>query len=459
MPHLAPKLPLDESDHIPPYDNEQDGSFNKLFEQTFISPPSNLPDIDLDILKKRGALTLPPSSLRNALLQSYIDNIHPITPIADILSIKLVQESGTQDNDGLWGCQLIGFPLLQAIMFAGATHVAKVHLLSAGYASREEACQTLFNRTKLLHEMGYSSVDDDCSIVRSLMLMGYWYHATHGEVKDNRYWLSVAVALAYKAHLNRDPALFPISTNAQRYRKRIWWSLFIADQTVSLGSKLPCLIKMHDFDVPLPIAADFIYGEGKEPRGKDYYLLDLGLIITASRQRQIADNFIDRCQLSVHINQCLSVTSIAGIRDTAEKALNCQQLAQDLKAWRQTATQDPSCTIPDDADESRMTRTHRALSDMMYYSCLLLVSEASMDPWLISTILDNSSMLDTTRLISSKSIIRAVDCSSSHHLPYIATHLFPDFVCFFQQNYDLDRDTVAAIRRGSRYLKVPCPLK
>lgn len=462
LPRLAQKPSVVEIDPIPRWDDVQEDLLNNLLKQTSISPSSTLSDLDLDILKRRGALTLPPPTLRKALLQSYVDNIHPITPIADILSIKLVQEYGTQDNDGLWDCQSIGFPLLQAIMFAGATHVAKIHLLSAGYTSREEACQTLFNRTKLLHEMGYSSVDDDCAVVRSLVLMSYWYRTAHGEVKDNRYWLSVALALAYKAHLHRDPALYTLSVNAQRYRKRIWWSLFIADQTLSLGSKLPCLIKINDFDVPPPTATDFIYGQGSEPRGKDYYLLDLGLIVTASRQRQIADSFIERCQLSVYTNLCLSATSISGIGDMTHRALKCQELAQNMQIWKDASkavTQASPHVAPAEADESRMTRTHRALSDLMYYSCLFLVSEASVDQGLISRVFDNSNLLNIARLMANKSIIKVVDCLRSRHLPYIATQLFPDFTFFFQKNYNLDRDTVAAIRRGFRQLQLPWPPK
>lgn len=393
-----------------------------------------LTEEDIALLKGKDALTVPPQAVRDALLQSYVDNIHPITPIADVISLQRVLGSGGLDNEGSCGYQSIGFALFQTIMYTGAICVAKRHLVAAGYTSRETACRTLFSRAKLWHELEYRQIDNTYSVIRSLILISYWYHPAHDEVKDNRHWLSVAVALAYKAQLHRDPALFSLSADVRKLRKRIWWALFIADQTLAIGSSLPCLIQQSDFDVSMPSAEDFIYGQGTEPRGQDYYLLYLGWIITASRQRKIASCFIDMCQLSMYINRCLSATSIVGAICTVKKSLQCQELLQNLKIWRRAlrATKQDAWHGTHDANETRMSRTHRVLIDLMYYSCLSVASKGPSEQINMPKPFEDNRMSNAASLLASKSMIRMAGDLDKCQLPYIFKHLFQSLILLLQ---------------------------
>ena len=94
-------------------------------------------------LLSEGALTIPSSELRIALLQAFLDYVYPDFPVIDfewLISVFNGHE-GTSRR--------INILLFQAIMFAASAHVKLEYLRSNGYQSRRHARIELFNRARV----------------------------------------------------------------------------------------------------------------------------------------------------------------------------------------------------------------------------------------------------------------------------------------------------------------------
>lgn len=98
---------------------------------------------DADYLRKKGALTLPDSALRNELLDCFAAWVHPWTPVVDM--DQLLHTMCHEDESEA----PLSLLLIQAIMFAGAGFANLDLLKSFGFESRKEAKQAFFTRAKV----------------------------------------------------------------------------------------------------------------------------------------------------------------------------------------------------------------------------------------------------------------------------------------------------------------------
>jgi hypothetical protein len=110
----------------------------------FIKPlPSRIGTDDVEYLEKKGALTIPPIALRNALLQSYVEYVHGYMPLLDLNDFL----SAIHRSDGHTGH--ISLLLFQAVMFAGAAFVDVEHLQAAGFQTRKAARKAFFLKARV----------------------------------------------------------------------------------------------------------------------------------------------------------------------------------------------------------------------------------------------------------------------------------------------------------------------
>lgn len=99
--------------------------------------------VDIDCLYTKAALSLPESALRDALLRSYMQFVHPELPIIEIR--ELLRMVNREDGDS----GRVSLLLFQAVMFAGASFVDMKLLRSAGYSNRRDARNALFQKVKV----------------------------------------------------------------------------------------------------------------------------------------------------------------------------------------------------------------------------------------------------------------------------------------------------------------------
>lgn len=99
--------------------------------------------VDIDYLFAKGALSLPEDSVRNALLQSYLEYVHPYMPLIEVHELLQIINDGTGETGR------ISLLLFQAIMFAGTAFVDMEHLRAAGYSNRKAARKAFFQKARV----------------------------------------------------------------------------------------------------------------------------------------------------------------------------------------------------------------------------------------------------------------------------------------------------------------------
>lgn len=212
---------------------------------SFIRPLSkSLADDDLEFLERKGAFVLPESDIRDEILRCYVSTIHPFMPILDIRAF-LTAVTNTTKGDR------ISLLLFQAVMFAGLSALDPQFIQRMGFKTTKDARQVFFTRVRLLHDLDVEP--EGKSMLQTLLLMSLWYGGRH-ERRTTWYYTGLALSLAQSMGLHREP---DSSHPEQRIRRRLWWSLYIRDRLIGLGTRRPIRIRDDDYEVSMLSQQDF----------------------------------------------------------------------------------------------------------------------------------------------------------------------------------------------------------
>ncbi|KIN06834.1 hypothetical protein OIDMADRAFT_110650 [Oidiodendron maius Zn] len=197
-------------------------------------------------LTKSEALRIPSDELRDALLRSYVDFIHPFIPVLNIRQF-LTSIDGLDASGGKLSIQLF-----QAVMFAGTAFVDMQFLHAAGYTTRRAAREIFYKRAELLCE--YSCTQDVMSHIQSILLISYWGDL-HNGYKDTWYWMGIAISMAKEIKLHKD-LYIDIGADQHRLRRRLWWLCIMQDSIIALSMRRSTRLG-GDRDVPILTLDDF----------------------------------------------------------------------------------------------------------------------------------------------------------------------------------------------------------
>ncbi|CRK18741.1 hypothetical protein BN1708_003119 [Verticillium longisporum] len=271
----------------------------------FVKPlPARIASEDVKYLHTKGALSLPPLPLQTALLQAYVEYVHPYMPLLDLREFL----GAVNARDGL--CGQVSLFLYQAIMFAATAFVDMKALKEAGYSTRKAARRSFFSKTRLLYDFDYES--DRLVLVQALLLMTYWYE-TPDDQKDTWHWMGVAISLAHTIGLHRNPATTSMPLRKQKLWKRIWWSCFMRDRLVALGMRRPTRIKDEDYDVPMLTESDFEI----ELLAEENHAVpaECTLVRDIAMQQELASMCVAKAKLCICISHMLKAQYSVLIRD------------------------------------------------------------------------------------------------------------------------------------------------
>ncbi|OQV09524.1 Fungal specific transcription factor domain-containing protein [Cladophialophora immunda] len=168
-----------------------------------------------ETLVRKGALTVPPKGLSDALIQTFFRWIFPVFPIFDRRDFLSSYEAGKAS-----------LLVLQAIFFAAATHCDISLLHDVGFPSRHAARLAFYRRAQALFDADYEA--NPVATVQALCLLTLWCGGPLDQ-KDTWHWLGVAVGIAQSLGMHRCMRYSNIDQCHQRLWKRIWWSLYIRD--------------------------------------------------------------------------------------------------------------------------------------------------------------------------------------------------------------------------------------
>lgn len=131
-----------------------DNRLNYLDEPNEVDPLSLLPawikplpdkigPDEIAYLQRKGALNIPAPPLQNALLQAYVEYVHPYMPLLELFDFLNVISAG----DGQGG--QVSLLLYHAVLFAGSAFVKRKVLAEHGYPNRKVARKIFFQRAKV----------------------------------------------------------------------------------------------------------------------------------------------------------------------------------------------------------------------------------------------------------------------------------------------------------------------
>ena len=171
---------------------------------------TELDELEIRILKDRGAFLLPPRSLCDELVEDFFTWIAPVVPV--INRSKFMRRYRDRDNQP-------SLLLLQAILLAGSRVCSNPQLMDAN-GSTTPAAMTFYKRAKALYDANYE--DDRVTIVQALILMGWYWEGPEGKMKERAeiatssrsdiaadvtknvfYWSRVAIIVAQGSGMHR----------------------------------------------------------------------------------------------------------------------------------------------------------------------------------------------------------------------------------------------------------------
>ena len=125
-------------------------------------------ELEIEILRRRGAFLLPPTSLSDELVESYFQWVHPIIPIIDKAQFMRRYKSSKAPLPLL---------LLQAVFLTGSRVCSDSRLLGND-GSRIPAAMTFYKRAKALFDANYE--EDRITIVQASILMSWFCEGPEG---------------------------------------------------------------------------------------------------------------------------------------------------------------------------------------------------------------------------------------------------------------------------------------
>ncbi|KAH6685937.1 hypothetical protein F5X68DRAFT_262452 [Plectosphaerella plurivora] len=255
---------------------------------------------DAMYLSLKGALDVPEGPFCDALLEAFINYVHPFLPILDLAEfLQLMQQHQDElalgKNDFGQDQSPASLLLVQAVMFAASAFVDSQYLQEAGYTSRRAARKSFFEKTKLLYTLDCET--DPMAISQALLLMAFW-HETLDDEKGASHWIGVAMDIANTVHT---ASLTPAK---KRLWKRIRWTCLVRDRLVSLGMRLPLKIDSTGFKDTALTMEDFDIVESSEITGLPF--ARNSVLQDPVRQRGLAALFMAESQLCVHIGRILT---------------------------------------------------------------------------------------------------------------------------------------------------------
>ncbi|TQS39141.1 hypothetical protein Golomagni_00335 [Golovinomyces magnicellulatus] len=306
---------------------------------------TDLDNVEIDILNRRGAFLLPPKVLCDELVDSYFKWVAPIVPVIN-RNRFMRQYRNTENPPSLL--------LLQAVFLAGSRVCSNPQLMDAS-GSTSPAALTFYKRAKALFEANYE--DDRVTIVQALVLMGWYWEGPEDVTKNVFYWSRVATIVAQGSGMHRSVEKSQLSQADKRLWKRIWWTLFTRDRSVAVALGRPVNINTEDSDVEMVCENDFIEDENPE-------------FPTESLHVQFFLQYVKLCEImGIVLSQQYSVASKA----RRQNAINLTHSDVALADWLRNCPKEIHWN-------STKHQFWSALLHSNYYTTLCLLHRAHMPP-------------------------------------------------------------------------------
>lgn len=336
-----------------------------------------------EFLYAQGAFDILEDKLRNVIVTSYVNFVHPQLPVVDIH--ELLQALATNGTD----CT-ISIILLQAILLSGCSFVEMEYIKAGGYESRMTLRKQIADRVRLLYD--FDAEADRLTLVQALTLMTCWQEKGD-EVKHLRHWIGIAYNISVFIGLNKDPTASSLSPRRKHLWKRIWWSCYMRDRMLALGLRHPPIIPEEDCETPDIILEDFDI----RPATADVLSAfnNCGLLHDLDQQNRLAEVCIAQQQLCRNVSKilctrfhtivpklgCTSTRTLVSVpKISRTNASSVQTCASELTSWFRDLPGLLKYRSPSSlqfAPEQHLLIFHCALLNLLYYALVCALHR----PW------------------------------------------------------------------------------
>ncbi|ODQ79166.1 hypothetical protein BABINDRAFT_162218 [Babjeviella inositovora NRRL Y-12698] len=217
-----------------------------------------LDPLELEILQLRGAFITPSKACCLEMFEAFFTYIHPILPIFNRTHFyKQFMDSYLTGNEEPTS-RPMSLLLIHSLCVAGSRVVNKNSLMFTEFPNRDRDGISLdfYKRAKSLYDSSYET--DPITVVRSLLLLSWFWDGPDDVSRNSFYWCRIAISLSLGFGFQRDVSHSATMENwEKKIWRKVWWCLFVRDRQVALAFGRPVAIDLDDCDVPMLVELDF----------------------------------------------------------------------------------------------------------------------------------------------------------------------------------------------------------
>ncbi|KAJ5769741.1 Transcription factor [Penicillium nucicola] len=263
------------------------------------------------ILDRQGCLSLPDPKATDEFVKHYFKRIHPLVPVLD------EAEFWRSYLDPSTGRKLSLF-VFQAMLFASCPLVGSGILRRCGFNNRRDAREELYNRAKLLFELG---TEKTChATAQGAVLLSHYTSAEHPWAGS--LWLTRAIENTLR--IDARPSQPEIV--GESLKKRLWWSILLRDRSICIG--------LHRRP---QITSSILLGTGL-PDQKDFEdEMQNSLVYNYETKQSLLIAFRRQCNLAALLTNlfCL-IFDTSQTRKSLLSSIEFQRLMLDIKAIKES---------------------------------------------------------------------------------------------------------------------------
>jgi hypothetical protein len=144
---------------------------------------------DLEVLRIRGAFTLPSKDVSDHLIKTFFAIVYPAFPIFD-------REEFAQ----LYEKEQVSILILHAVYSLASTLCGEEVIQMAGFGNRNEARKIFLKRAKAIYETDYET--NKVAIIQATFIFSFLWNGSNDE-KDMWYWLGISTSIAQAKGMHR----------------------------------------------------------------------------------------------------------------------------------------------------------------------------------------------------------------------------------------------------------------
>ncbi|RVX71602.1 hypothetical protein B0A52_03786 [Exophiala mesophila] len=314
---------------------------------------THVPSDNLAFLRQKGAFKVPNKRLLVSLLTSYCNWIHPQLPYLDLSTIL----DAIFDRDG----PKISPLLFQSIIYAGASHVPDATFQRCGYASRSDAQNVFFQRAKVLHDL---DTENDLLVLSQATLL---LSINHQCSKTSTVWLAHSHLTAQRLGLDRPSVYTGMRGQRAKLCKRLWWSMFLRDNTLRLELGTPR--HFQDVSPDMPALTEDCFDITEFPTHLKELLPDASIVVDQDIHRKLMLMSVRRAELATHLAHILSLASQLSESISSNTTASMESISvlyeNQLRGWLSRLNKDTQFSPRTD---SHILAYHSGLLSMLYLS-------------------------------------------------------------------------------------------